>query len=103
MAPRKVTKHDVDLAEVARKGNREAIIARGGVVALGIAASALPIWAAQNIVESLAGKNTTVHVNMVVSITVALSLTVNVLQYLKARSQRKELKRQRELITKLEG
>jgi type IV secretory pathway TrbD component len=104
MAPRKSpTKHDVALAEIARKARREAILFRGLVAVAVILALYLPISALQGIVEPLAGKTTKVDVNVVVSIAVALSLALNGFQYLKGRSRRNELKRQRDRIKTLEG
>lgn len=104
MAQRSSTnKHDVALAEVGRKADREAILARGFVIALGIAALSLPILALQEVVDPLAGETTKVDVNLVFSITVAVSLVLNGLQFLKGQSQRKELKRQRTRLDRLEG
>lgn len=102
-APRSVTKHDVALAEVRRKAARELAVIRGVVVAIWIAASALPILAVQRIIEPLAGETTIVNVDVVVSVVVTLSIAINIGQAAKLRSQRKELRRQRERIARLEG
>jgi hypothetical protein len=101
--PRATTKHDVALAEVHGKWTRNVALARGFIVVLGIAASALPLWALQGIVEPLAGHTTKVDVNIVVSIALSLSVVINGLQYVKGRSRRSELQRQRERLAAFEG
>lgn len=100
--PGSATKHDVAFAEVARKANREAILARGLVAVLVIGASYFPLSAIPGIVEPFAGETTTVEVNLVVSIAIGLSLTLNLLQFIKGRSRRNELKRQRTRLELLE-
>ncbi len=97
------TKHDVALAEVSRKAYREAILARGLVAVAVIAASYFPLSAIPDIVEPFAGETTTVDVNLVVSVAIGLSLTLNLLQFIKGRSRRGELKRQRIRLEALEG
>jgi cobalamin biosynthesis protein CobD/CbiB len=91
------------LAEVHRKAEKESTIWRGLMRALAILATAAPIWAFQEVVDPLAGRETIVQVNVVLSVTIALSLVVNVAQQAKIRSQRDELKRQRERLKELEG
>jgi hypothetical protein len=97
-----VSKHDVALAEVRRKANREAILARGFMAVAGLAVLYFPLSAIPEIVEPFAGRTTKVDVNLVVSITIALSLVLNGLQFVKGRSRRAELKRQRERLEELE-
>jgi hypothetical protein len=97
------TKHDVAFAEVARKASREAILARGLVAVMVIGASYFPLSAIPDIVEPFAGETTKVDVNLVVSIAIGLSLTLNFLQFIKGRSRRNELKRQRTRLDILEG
>lgn len=102
ISQRAPTKKDVDLAEVKRKGEVQTRYAYGIVGALWIAVSSLPILALQEIVEPLAGNTTIVDVNLVFSITIALSVIANGAQYFKGRSQRAELRRQRERFDALE-
>ncbi len=97
-ARKAITKHDVALAEVHRKASREVILARGFIWAVALAASTLPINALHGIVGPLAGETTIVDFNFVVSITLAASLLLNGFQYLKGRSQRSGLERQRDII-----
>lgn len=101
-ARRGPTKHDVALAEIQRKASREAIIARGVVVVAVVLASYFPIVALQGIIEPLAGETTKVDVNVVASISLALSLVLNGFQFLKGRSRRNELKRQRNRLSGFE-
>jgi hypothetical protein len=102
-ATRATTKHDVALGEVHRKAARELAIIRAASIVLGIAASALPIYALKGLVEPLAGKSTIVDVDVVVSVSLAASLVVNGFQYLKGRSQRSELERVRDRLGALEA
>jgi hypothetical protein len=104
MAPRGSTsKNDVALAEVRRKADREAILARGLVAVAVIAVSYFPLSAIPDIVEPFAGETTRVDVNLVVSIAIVLSLALNGFQFIKGRSRRNELKRQRTRLEALEG
>jgi uncharacterized membrane protein YidH (DUF202 family) len=98
----KVSKHDVALAEVQRKANRETILAWGFVAVAVLAVSYFPLSTIPDIVEPFAGKTTTVDVNVIVGITATLSLSLNVLQFVKGRSRRRELKRQRNRLDALE-
>lgn len=102
-ARKSTTKHDVALAEVQRKASREAILARGMVFAVVVAAATLPINALQGIIEPLAGQTTVVNVNVVLGATVAISVVVNLFQFMKGSSQRRSLKRLRDRVTELEG
>lgn len=102
-APKSTNKHDVALAEVARKAARETIVARGLVTVVVLAVSALPIIALRSIIEPLAGRTTNVNVSLVFSVTIAISVVLNGLQYFKGRSQRAELQRQRERLQSLGG
>jgi hypothetical protein len=97
------SKHDVALAEVSRKASREIILARGLVAVAVIGVSYFPLSAIPAIVEPFAGETTKVDVNFVVSIAIALSLTLNFLQFVKGRSRKGELKRQRTRLEALEG
>lgn len=65
--------------------------------------SYFPLVALQGIVEPLAGETTKVDINVVVSVAIALSLVLNVFQYLKGRSRRNELKRQRSRLDAFEA
>jgi hypothetical protein len=103
VATRGSTKHDVALAEIRRKANREAILARGLVAVAVIGISYFPLSAIPGIVEPFAGETTTVDVNFVVSIAIGLSLALNLLQFIKGRSRRSELKRQRIRLDAFEG
>lgn len=99
---RTTTEQDVALAEVERKARRDLVVAYGFVAVAVVAASWLPITALEGVVEPLAGETTSVDVNVIVSVAISLSLVVNVLQYVKGRSQRRELKRLRERADRLE-
>jgi hypothetical protein len=101
---RSATKHDVALAEVNRKAARELTIIRYAGTALIIAVVALLLWVGgDHVVQPVAGKTTKVDVSFVMTISIAVSLVLNAAQYDKGRRQRKELQRQRELISELEG
>lgn len=97
------TKRDVELAEIQRKANRDVTLARGGVWVAMIIASAVPLYALHWVVDPLAGKTTNVDVNIVVTISLALSLVWNFGQLSKGRSRRDELQRQRGRLDQLES
>lgn len=73
---RPTTQLDVSLAEISRRANRDAIIARGVVTVAAIAASYMPLMALQGIAESLPGHTIKIDVTVVVNIVVALSLAL---------------------------
>lgn len=68
-----------------------------------ICSCAVPLAVLRLVIDPLAGKTTIVNANIVISITVALSVAINVGQYVKSSSQRAEMKRMRERLDQLEG
>jgi hypothetical protein len=98
---------ETELAKVRRSAEVWTIVAYGIVVALSIAACALPLLALQSVVEPLAGKTTKVEANIVVSVSLAFSIGINGLQWVKGRGQRSEIKRlrhrERELENRIRG
>ncbi len=94
--PNKTTnKWDYEIAKMQSTVGLWRVVAYGGVVALCIVASALPLWMMHGIIQPLAGKKTEVDLNVPVSIALGLSFVVNVGQHIKGRSRKAEIKRQR--------
>jgi hypothetical protein len=103
-APNKssTNKWDLEIAKVENKTALWQVFAYGVVVALCVAASALPLWMMHGIIQPLAGKTTNVSLNVPISIGLGLSVVVNIGQHIKGRSRKSELKRQRERAEKYE-
>jgi hypothetical protein len=94
--PNKTTnKWDYEIAKMKGAVDLWRIVAYGGVIALCIGASALPLWMMHGIIQPLAGKKTEVDLSVPISIALGLSVVVNVGQHIKGRSRRAEIKRQR--------
>jgi hypothetical protein len=100
--PKSPNKWDVEMERLRGRREIRRILAYGGVAALCIMATALPLWMVQGIIKPLAGHRTVVDANLVISIGVAVSLVVNGLQWLKDLSQKRELKRLRKRAEELE-
>jgi hypothetical protein len=92
----------VEKQRVVSRAETLRLLANGFVVAIAIAASAVPIWALQGVIEPLAGKTTQVNANVVISISVAVSIMINVAQAALARSRQSELRRLRARVSQLE-
>ena len=101
-ARKATTKHDVSFAEVQRRAQRDRVVYTGLMAALVLAVLSLPLLSLREVVEPLAGKDTNVNFNFVVSATLVASLTLNGVQYLKGRARSGELERQRERLAELE-
>jgi len=74
----------------------------GVVVALCIAAAALPLWMMHGVIQPLAGKDTTVSLNVPITIGLGISVVVNLAQHVKGRSRKAEIKRQRKRAERYE-
>lgn len=98
----RATKHDVDLAKIHRSHEIWKILAYGLVGGFWIAVASVPVWAFQSVIEPLAGNTTIVQANIVVSVSLALSVTINGFQYLKARSDHSTIKHLRSRVADLE-
>jgi hypothetical protein len=72
------------------------------VVAICIAAAALPLSAMHGIIQPLAGKKTEVNLNVPITVAFGVSFVVNIALGIKGRSQRSEIKRQRARSDKYE-
>ena len=98
-------KWDAELQRLQNRQETGRIAARGAVTALCILASALPLRMGRDtiIVRPFAGHTTVVHANIAILIGIALSLTVNGLQWLKDRSQKQELRRLRKRAEDFRG
>jgi hypothetical protein len=96
------TTFDVDLARLNRRYDIGDVIARGVVVLAWLFAVAVIIRQSEGIVHDLAGKKTEVNVNVVLELSIAISVVVNLGQYWKLRNQRSEMKRERERADRLE-
>jgi hypothetical protein len=96
-------KRDVELAKIERSTEIWTIVAYGVVVALTLAALAIPLLALRSVITPLAGKTTKIEANIVVSVTLGLSIAINGLQWVKSQSHKRELQRQRRRLRELES
>jgi hypothetical protein len=101
-ASRATNKHDVEIARLRSHGETLRALANRGGWALVVAASALPVWMLHGVVQPLAGRNTHVDASFVISLTVVVSVVVNVAQGALAFSRQSELRRLRRRISDLE-
>lgn len=97
-----VARHRVEEAKVARSLQLGTYVARGVMVGLWLLAASVPLWALKGVVEPLSGKTTVVQANIVVSVTLALSVGLHGLQYAKAQSRKKRIKELRQRVKELE-
>jgi hypothetical protein len=65
-------------------------------------AVALPLYMVQGIVKPFAGHKTDVHASAAITVGISISVVLNGLQWLKDRSQKRELKRLRRRAEELE-
>lgn len=99
---RKLGKHDVEYRKVDTRFELFRIVAYGASVALIVYVATWPLHVVSDMVDSLAGKDTKVDASFGLTVSIALSMTVNGLQYLIGRSRRSEILRMRERIKELE-
>lgn len=88
-------KREIELAKIRSRAETAQIVARGVVYVFCILSCAVPLLALSQVVEPLAGKETVVNANIVISISLMLSVAVNGLQYAKGRSRKGEIERLR--------
>jgi hypothetical protein len=100
---RSITKHDVALADVQRKANRERLAISALAIVFVVGMSTFPIIALSDLVKPFAGKETVVNVNLVVGVTLALSIVINIGQIAKGRYRHKTIISQRARLNQLEG
>lgn len=105
-----VSKRDVELARLSVEREKLRLqcerwlhLGRALTGGVWILACTAPLWALQGVIEPLAGHATTVQANVVFSASLSVSVLVNVGQAIKGRSQRAEIERQRDRLTKLEA
>ena len=103
VSPKSTNKWDLEIAKVQSKVELQRVAAYGVVVALCIAASALPLWMMHGIIQPLAGKHTEVSLNIPVTIAFGVSVVANLAQHAKGRSRKAELKRHRKRAEKYEA
>lgn len=97
------TPRDVEMRRLDVRAQVGTILAYGAVTVVGIAATAVPLLVVEQIVTKVAGKTTVVNFNFAFSITVGISLVMNVLQGVKGRIRRRTVEQLRGRITDLEG
>jgi hypothetical protein len=100
--PKATNKWDFEIAKMQGKTDVLRTLVYGIIVALCIAAAALPLWMMHGIIQPLAGKKTEVSLNLPITIALGISVVANLAQHVKGRSRRGELKRQRERAEKYE-
>lgn len=95
-------KYDVEIQRLASRGEMWRILANGLVIGSWIAASALPLWMVQGIIEPLAGKTTEINATLIASVGVSVSIAVNVAQGMLGQSRKHELRRLRKRVEQFE-
>jgi hypothetical protein len=100
---RKISSKDVEFAKVKARAdlNRQIVVACTPI--LSVIACALPIYVLGKAIKPLAGETTVVDVKLAFSLTIALSLVTNVLQWGKGRAQKAEIKRLRRRTEQIEA
>jgi hypothetical protein len=97
------TKYDVEMQRLNRRYDLfERLLPIGGLV-LSIIASALPIFVFLDELQPFAGKTTSVSFNAALSITAALSVAVNMGQFINASNRKRSIKRLRKRTDELEA
>ncbi|HYD09287.1 MAG TPA: hypothetical protein VEA78_04215 [Acidimicrobiales bacterium] len=102
-ANRQPTEFDVRLRRLEVVESVLLRLAAGVAIAVVVGIAAIPIAYVQGIVHEVAGKKTTVDVSVVVSISFAASVAVNLGQLGVAAFRRAELRRLRDRINQLEA
>ncbi len=97
-----LAKQEVELAKVQRSFEVRGRLAQGASMAMQIAAASIPIWATQALIEPLAGQKTVVEANIALGGGLALSVTINIVQYAKGRGRKSEMERERQRADDLE-
>lgn len=85
-----------------QRGEAWRTLTRGGSAALCIAASALPLWMIQGIIEPLAGKTTVINAGIPLKVSIGASLVVNLAQYIRGTGRKRTIKRLRGRIDEFE-
>ena len=97
--------YDVEIEKARLKWSFWRRIGDGIVNALTVGSMALPIWLlGNNLVEPLAGKTTdaNIDVSIRVSLTLAASIAVNIVQHMKGRQRRRTVVEQRAILDQYE-
>jgi cobalamin biosynthesis protein CobD/CbiB len=98
----KPTKNQIELQRLENDLQVRLRVVQGVNLVLVVLASALPLYMLKEAVEPFAGKETVVNANVVVSVTFALSVMVNIAQYVKGASRKRRLKESRQRADELE-
>lgn len=101
--------HEVELAkiqlEMKRLPHRYDLLRHlvtGLMYALSIVAAAVPLLVLRSVLAPFAGQETTVDVDVAVQVVLTASVVVNGLQYVKGRTRKQELRRERTRVERLE-
>jgi hypothetical protein len=103
MSSRPPNKHDVELRRLDVRGDVAKVFAYGVVVAVCLAASALPLLVIVHIIQPLAGKKTIINANLLISVSISASVAINGIQWIKGWSRKQEVRRLRALNQEYEG
>lgn len=74
------TRWDVELVRTQMRGQALLVATTRGAWVLCIAATALPIWMMQGVIEPLAGKTTNIEANLPITLVMSASVVFNVAQ-----------------------
>jgi hypothetical protein len=74
------TRWDVELVRAQTRGQALLIATSRGAWVLCIAATALPIWMMQGVIEPLAGKTTSIEANLPITLVMSASIVFNIAQ-----------------------
>jgi len=97
------SKNDVEMTRLKMRRDIGMVLAYGGVALVCLLGSALPLWAIRGSVQALAGKKTIVDLSVAVSLTLALSGVINILQLIKGKSRKSEMERMRARMERAEA
>lgn len=99
----KPTKNQIELQKLENQLQVRLRLVHGLNLVLTLLASALPLYMLKEVIEPLAGKETVVDANIVMSVTFTFSVAVNIAQYAKSSSRKRRLKEARARTDELES
>lgn len=92
---RRLTKTDLEARRIQNKFELLLKIVSGATLVLFVLASALPLWLLKESIEALAGHETVVRAQFIVSTSLAISVVINIGLWGRGRSRTDEIRRLR--------
>lgn len=97
------SRNDIEIERLRLRYRLATIVVVAVCVILVVLASTFPLQVLRDAVKPFAGKKTEIDLNLVVGITAGISITTNILQFIKGMFRRREIRSQRQTITDLEA